>query len=144
MSKLAPLVRRQAKRKPRGKAKPIPAEAKRLARSFERLQRLQASPPLHEENRAVVRWAGQWIRERLLNANIKTHAHFVRELERGEPKAERVIRVYWPHWNAAGLQWGERQQQMQKLGFAKVGTMPDTTFKSLCRRKLRLKYRPAK
>jgi hypothetical protein len=133
-----------SKQTPRGKAKPIPIEAKRLTRSFERLQRLQASPPLHEENRAVVRWAGQWIRERLLNANINTHAHFVRERERGEPKAERVIRVYWPHWNAKGLQWGQRQQEMQKLGFVKVGTMPITTFKSLCTRKLGLKYRLAK
>jgi hypothetical protein len=133
-----------SKRTPRGKAKPIPIEAKRLARSFERLQRLQASPPLHEENRVVVRWAGQWIRERLLNANIKTHAHFVRERELGEPKAERVIRAYWPNWNAKGLQWGQRQQEMQKLGFVKVGTMPNTTFKSLCTRKLGLKYRLAK
>jgi hypothetical protein len=132
------------KRTPRGKAKPIPIEAKRLARRFERLQRLEANPPLHKENRAVVRWAWQWLREGLLDANVTMHKHFRQEVERGEPKAERVIKVYWSHWNAAGLQWGERQQEMQKLGFAKVGTMPITTFKSLCTRKLGLKYRPAK
>jgi hypothetical protein len=137
-------MRRRAlsKRRPRGKAKPVPIEAKRLARSYERLQRLEANPPSHEKNRAVVHWAKEWIKERLLNANIKTHAHFVRELECGEPKAERVIRASWPHWNAKGLRWGERQQEMQKLGFEKVGTMPSTTFKSLCTRKLRLNYRP--
>jgi len=55
-----------------------------------------------------------------------------------------VIRAYWPNWNAKGLQWGQRQQEMQKLGFVKVGTMPNTTFKSLCTRKLGLKYRLAK
>jgi hypothetical protein len=124
-------------------------EGQHLARSYERLQKLEHSPPLrHEENLATLRWAKQWIWGGLLNSNIKTHAHFVRELQRcgaRERERERIaIRVHWRQWNARGLQWKERQSEMVKFGFRNFATMPITTFKSMCVRKLGLKYRPEK
>src|SRR5262249_39551049 len=106
-------------------------EGQHLARSYERLQKLEHSPPLRdEENLATLRWAKRWIRGRLLNANIKTHAHFVRELKRGgERERERIaIRVHWRQWDARGLQWKERQSEMVKLRFRNFATMPITPF----------------
>jgi len=126
-----------SKRKPRGKAKPTSIEVKRLARDIDRLLGLEANPPLHEENRATVRWATHWAKQRFVK-------QLVRELRHFESKAERVICARWPYWNAEGLQWKERQSKMKKLGFPKFEKMPGTTFKSLCTRKLGLKYRAAK
>jgi hypothetical protein len=127
------------KRKARGKGKPSPIEAKRLARDFQRLKRLEANSPKREENRAVVSWAKQWIGERLSSADADTFDHLAHELLTREPKAERVIRAYWSHWNMNGLQWKERQAEMVRLGFPGFEDMKRTSFESLCRR-MGLKY----
>ena len=130
----------------RGKAKPLPIEAKRLARDIERLNRLESYGLSAEKNREILLWAKRDIVQRLLKAagNVETLDHLLRAVRGGESKAERVIRAYWPRWNAKGLQWGERQAELTKMGFNHVGNMKRTGFRSLCARKLGLKYRPAK
>jgi hypothetical protein len=135
--------RRQPKRRSRGPTKPIPAEAKRLARDIERLQNIQGRPLQHPENIETLLRAEHDCKERLWKARnmLGDVANAQRKLE---SKAARVIRARWPYWNAKGLQWGERQLEMGKLGFENIKNAKRTSFRSLCTRQLRLKYRPAK
>src|SRR5947199_7295781 len=106
----------------RGKAKTIPVEAKRVARDIQRLENLQKKQLRHPENVEVLRWAEQYVKQRLWHARnmLDDVASAQRKLD---PKAARVIRAYWPIWNEKGLQWGERQSEMGKLGFVSLEKM---------------------
>jgi hypothetical protein len=143
--------KRQPKRRPRGKAKPIPVEAQRLARDIERLRRLESYQKNQrlsaEKNREVIRWAKTSIDERAgkVVRNVETLDDLSRAIRTlDEPKAERVIRAYWSIWNVQGLKWGERALEMSQLGFNEFKEMSPTSFKTLCTRRLGLQYRPKK
>jgi hypothetical protein len=130
-------------KKPRGKAKPIPIEAVRLARDIERLRRLEAYSV--KKNREAIRWAKANITDRIWKAfgNAQTRDDLVRAMKHcDEPKAERVIRAYWSTWNVQGLSWGERALEMSKLGFNGFRDMSPASFKTLCTRRLKLKLSP--
>lgn len=136
-------------KKPRGKAKPIPIEAMRLARDIERLRRLESYSAKKrlsaKENRKLIRRAKANVTDRIWEAfgNAQTRDDLVRAMEHcDEPKAERVIRAYWSIWNVHGLNWGERALAMSKLGFNGFKDMPPATFKTLCTRRLGLKLPP--
>jgi hypothetical protein len=133
-------------RKPRGKTKLIPIEAVRLARDIQRLKRLDACGRRLKKNRELVQWARTSINERLWEAaaNVEALNDVSRALRNEESKAERVIRAYWSIWNVEGLSWGERALEMSKLGFDEFKDVPLSTFKSMCRRRLKLELRPSR
>jgi hypothetical protein len=131
------------KRKPRGKAKPIPIEAKRVALFHSRLQRGERHIYIGDWKGRRLIPAERWVAEQFKASDAETLYHVSRALRRSESEAKRVIRDNWSEWNAKGLQWGERQQGMAKLGFPNYGKMPRTTFGSFCRR-MGLNYAPVK
>lgn len=45
----------------------------------------------------------------------------------------------WDRWNKRGLQWGERMQELEKMGCEGFAEMSLTTFQSLCARAMGLK-----
>jgi len=134
---------KQRKRKPRGKAKPVPPEVTRIAHDIQRLRRLEAclQRMSHEKNRELVKWAKQYIGEQIARAGDLDDLS--RALRDEESKAQRRIRSEWAGWNFRGLNWGERALEMSKLGFDEFKGMPRTSFESLCRR-MKLKYAPVK
>jgi hypothetical protein len=130
---------------PRGKARPIPIEAQRLARDIERLKRLESYQEKRglsaEENREVIRWAKASIDERAGKAvrNVETLDDLSRAIRAlNESKAERVIRAYWSIWNVQRLKYGERALAMSRLGFNQFKDMSLASFKTLCLRRLKL------
>jgi hypothetical protein len=133
---------RQLKRKPRGKAKPIPIEAKRLAWLHHRVQRGETHIYVGSKRRLVP--AEKWVVEQFKRCDGEMLYHVSRALKRSETEAERVIRDNWSRWNGQGLKWGERALEMSKHGFNQFKNMSLNGFKTMCTRQLGLQYRPVK
>jgi hypothetical protein len=130
--------KRQPKRRPRGKAKPIPVEARRLAVFHRRVQRGETHILIGDSKRRLIP-AEKWVAEKFKGSDAELLYNVSRALKHVGPEAVRVIHDNWPYWGAAGLQWKERQARMAELGFPAFAKMPRTTFQTLCTR-LGLRY----
>ena len=101
---------------------------------------------------ALVGLAKRWLSRRNINRQLsnKRARIFQRTVEYkytpidDDDDGRWALVANWEAWNYRGLQWKERQAEMKKLGCPKFERMSRTTFISICRRELKLKYLPRK